>query len=526
MSKCLEYAEVFILINSLSQRIIADVLSSDETISLTNPIAKPRRDIIRKFGTGDLLLSPSTIDFMMFLNPYVDKDFRINIDLSFAAKQIIGMQKKTFHLVLNELKENQLIVSKGKETYSRFHVLIDGQETNFEYLKILNAYTSDKVQGYSLRLKRLFYYFVTAQHMEQFKKIHIENLYDNKVHTKDVGVSYFDNFKEVFAALLVLIKDGFIEIRLGATAKDIITSESKQIEQRLSSFFKCNLNTKKRKQRTSYTNSINSVISVRVSNKTFSKIVAVEASKAEFIKLANDKYVCWEDLNPLTIDYITGYKNDLYNLIGDNGISIYRKALKEFINDHADSLLHFDIQNKVANYFMDFYLLKEIQNILIGAAHQQRMVLTPYSSSYNKGDEIKISNYAFSNKDIGKLLSFFTNKGSMNHKVIFDGMMLKERIDYSLLEVVNPAWIVLKNEVEFEYKKQHIKFHGAVDIKIPELINNSEWRSFMILCAEKGLFVKAVEFEEFLKQKRMMIENSIRKPIKPIKFYNWLVERD
>ena len=118
-------------------------------------LAKPSRKLVYSFGKGDLPIAGSTMDFLMYLSPYIDLDGRVIIPLEQARYDLL-MQSNTYNLVIREALAHRLLVQKDNHYYSNFHIHTDGSSKEFNYIKLLAAYTSATVRGYSLRSKRLF----------------------------------------------------------------------------------------------------------------------------------------------------------------------------------------------------------------------------------------------------------------------------------------------------------------------------------------------------------------------------------
>lgn len=508
--------------------MIADVLK--DKLHNTNSIrlAKPNRKLVYDFGKGKLDISGSTMDFLMYLSPYIDLDGKIIIPLN-QARFALSMQSNTYARVLREAKHHGLIVQIGKHYYSRFHIHTDGTSNELSYMKLINIYSSTKLHAYSLRNKRLFYYFASSTRMGDWGKIHIENLYRNKVHKEGAGVNYFESFHEISEALIKLIRDGLIEIKLYKNQTknshaQILTAETPLLEERFYSFF--NYSKGQKKKRTSLRQSVERVIQVRISSKVLNDELNLSASKTEFIQLADANHIAWNEMSSVNINYIIGYKNDLFKVAGDTGLAIYRQSLQSFLKDNAYNLLHLDRIDKVANYFMDFYILKEIRNILAGAAYYNQKWIPSRITWKEDWKVIVCNNYQVDYKTIGELLMFYIERGSMNHKVLLDGDLMRLKIDYVQLTFNESEWLYLQNAVEKEYEMQREHFQKADAILRPIYINAKEWRIFMINCAEHGLFVKKDAFENLLKDKRMRLQSHIVRPVKPVPFYNWLEERE
>ncbi|ARK26425.1 hypothetical protein SporoP37_16435 (plasmid) [Sporosarcina sp. P37] len=195
--------------------------------------AKPSYEYIRNFGKGDLQVSGSTIDFLLSLSPHVDLDGKVNIPLEYiCSKQDI--QSRTFKHIITEALDEGLLVRKGEEYYSKFHIQTDGTDRKRTYIKPLEVFTSAQIRNCSKREKRLFYYFVTVTRLGQWQSINIENLYRNYIYKDDksmdkkVCIDYFHSFREVSSALIKLVKLGLLEIELTPFNEERIPCSTKQ----------------------------------------------------------------------------------------------------------------------------------------------------------------------------------------------------------------------------------------------------------------------------------------------------------
>lgn len=322
---------------------------------------RPCLTTVLSFGKGELPISASTMNLMMFVSPYVDLDGRIILDMA-EVRQRLFVQHKTFHHALYQALEYGLIYEKEGYYYSNFHIHSTGDSEKAEYLKLLEVYTSPTLLNYSLNKKRLFYYFASVTTLGVWQRISIENMYKNELRHKEHGVKYFSSFKEMADSLLTLIQDGLLEVKLLSLGGMVLDSSTPCLEDKFNAFF--NVPKGVRKPRISSTVISDQVISVRVSpNLITEKEMEVIASQTELHELAESYMLDWTELRSDTINFIIGCKNDLYHHMGDTGVSIYRKALHAYISEFGPDILYYDLEEKKATtFFVDLYLIPAIRS--------------------------------------------------------------------------------------------------------------------------------------------------------------------
>lgn len=478
------------------------------------PLAKPSRDLVFKFGKGDLDISGSTMNLLMYLSPYVDLEGKINIDLE-QAKYDLYMQQSTFERALTELFTLRLLYKSGEHFFSRFHIHTDGRSPEQRYIKLLKAFTSPKVCGYPLRTKRLFYYFVGAKRLGSWHQVRIENLYRNRSHQDDTGVKYFDTCKEVVATLCVLIQDGLIELKLGSS-NELLTKDYPNIEGRLFSFFEIEKGV--RKSRMHKRDVVNRTISVRIPNELAANEYRVKASEEEIRILMENQHVPFHEIKRANLNYMISYKNELFSMIGPEGIALYRNALHSFIETHSFDLLYYNEHDKLANYFMDYYLLEEIKNVLIQSAYHQKVC----------GDRIGettilplCNEYKLSFEQVGMLLQYFIEKSSIQHKILLEEELVKHEISLNELLYNKPLWQLVDQFVTDEFTNV---WSMIFSINETPLMTSQEVREFVRTCAKKGRTVKHETLKDYLNLKGpdgLAAEADAKK----VPLYNWLTDR-
>lgn len=505
--------------SNVFKKNVKRILSDNKAI----PLAKPRRDFVYNYGKGTLKINVSTMDLLMYISPFVDFDGRINIPIEDVPFEI-AMNRGTFENALAQAKEQKLIIQQGDLYYSKVHIITDGSNGKFDYVKLLPVYTSPSVYNYTLRESRLFYYFYSVTRLGQWHNISIYNLYKNQRNTEGNGPRYFREFREVANTLLKLMSNGHIEVKLRKANVDnsfselILNSENGHDYNQKSFYDFFSYSDVTRKIRPSYEMFKNHVIQVRVPKHIHKEELKVQASKSELYNYINHEHIPFHEFNSTSINYVINYKNNLFKAAGTIGLEIYRKSIQAYISDHSHSLLYYDVKGKLANYFMDFYLLKEIQNILTAAALQN----VDSASILNEDDVLTCHGYEVSVKTLSDLLHFFNTYASVNHKVLFDRFFFVNHINYDEMKFNHDEWLQFEKVVQKEYKykwNQYEKYEAVIDKNI---VSYNDWREFMTLIAEQDMFLKEEKYFKIINKLVQLQEIRVKK----VKFYNWLEERE
>lgn len=481
--------------------------------------AKPSRKRIFDFGKGELNISGSTMDFLMYISPYVDLDGRINKPLSDIC-EALNMQGNTLNLVLREAQLNYLLYKKGEYYYSKFHIHTDGSDRSYTYIKPLEVFSSPTILNYSLRYKRLFYYFVGSTLLGQWHAVSIENLYRNNFRKDDnVGIDYFYSLKEVKTALIQLVSDGLIEIELAYKDKQIskpILLSNNVNKTELENIFNSYYDFK----RTSLQKCKKRLLRVRVARNHVKNSLQINASYEEFIRAAADRYIAWEKINRTNINYFIGYKNELYLAAGETGLRIYRKALKAYLQNESINILYFDQRKKLANYFMDYYLLKEIKKILTALAVQQKYMKNAFQKTYDQQWKFNLCNaYELSFRETRNIINFFIKHASPEQKTLLDEKLYKNKVENHNILFHQDEWIELFNTV----KEEELALRKIVNPnpKNPYFyFSEEDWRVLNHDWAKIKMSGTKKEFLELVEQ------HSKKRRVRKVPLYNWLKERD
>ena len=181
------------------------------------------------------------------------------------------------------------------------------------------------------------------------------------------------------------------------------------------------------------------------------------ASETEIKKCADRHHIYYELFQDETLKFLIGIKNELFLSMKEFGLSIYRNALERFFAVNQEKIIYYQTkngQNKVANYFKDFYVLEEIKKALLDAAHKQL-------------------NYADA-PNIGSMMTYYLKYASRNHLVLFDHDLHLSKINWTSLTSFDDmtdiwstsdqptnAWQALYHDVKVAY-----------DEAMPKLLRN------------------------------------------------------
>lgn len=485
--------------------------------------AKPSLKKVQSFGKGRMAISGSTMDLMMFVSPYVDLDGRIVLEMD-EIRQRLFVQHKTFYHALHQALEHRLLYKRDGFYYSNFHIGATGESGKAEYLKLLKVYTSPTLLNYSLNKKRLFYYFASVTTLGTWQRIFIENLYKNELRHKEYGVKYFSSFKEMASALITLIQDGLLEVKLHSMDGLVLDSTTERLNETFNAYF--NMPEGNRKSRLTSVSSKAQVISVRVSPLLIAENeMEVVASKTELHQLAENYMLDWTELREETKNIIVGYKNKLYHAIGNTGISIYREALHTYVKEFGPTILHFDLdKNKAANFFMDFYLLPAIKAHLLAVASQPNIM-----NKKMRVSEILGNRKLLPVQSIEGLVEFYLTHGSLSHKVTLQQELEQRNISYRTYTIANHQWEKLHKET--------FELYESIPAEYAEHMNLIEWKTFVYQRAikqhyrDKDAFIEMVmkyltvteEKETTVKPEKLLEPASTERIVVP--FYNWLEEK-
>ncbi|CAM4025051.1 hypothetical protein L1N85_17025 [Paenibacillus alkaliterrae] len=516
-----------------------------KTFSISMP--KLDRNLLRDFANKNLDITKTAINLIIRLTPYIDRDGRIHIDEEVIRKEMY-CERQVFKRALNELmntsyKGKNLLTHENGYYVSCFHISSNGENTYQKSLPIL--FTSDFL-NLTLNQTRLFLYILTSNIHNQYNKVAIENLYDNKLHDSKHGLRVYDAYKRVSDDLMILNDKGLINIRIPRENASDLTLEASNHEHKKFFHLTCDF-VNDRKGRTSKYNKRKHVIGLRVHPNVFSQESIINRASETELRIFADRYQLFhEDMRDETINYITGKKNDFMELFGQAGLEMYRHSLKKYFKEKHSDVLYYDLLEKAANYFSDFYLLEEVKKVIVAAL----------KSAIGEGGPIAAAGYNLDETSIPKLVEYFIAYSSDEHKVIIDQDI---QLIKNAHELMHPdslgseePWTSLHESIETVYTRHGITLQQMIvkEFKNNEMIIPSEavtkvnTRELIVSLAKKSLLSQQKELEEetkkikqivrFFKKKRLPFEYNLEKeqPMKPPlehtkerPLYSWILEK-
>ncbi|WP_274307969.1 hypothetical protein [Solibacillus daqui] len=413
-----------------------------ERLNNRSKTAKLNRKLFFKFGNGTIDISKSALSYMFYTITFIGKDGRIFCDADMIRTALL-FQHKTYNRVIEELKGLGLLVEVNNQLYSRFHVLSDGEKTDSSYIRNLAIFTSPEVASLTKNQKRFFIYIATAGLLTgPAQYVSVESLYSNKYHN---GVNYIESYHDLNEILSVLVGKGLIDVQIDGKFYD---KNSPDFEVIFHAY--CNYNKITRKQRMSKkrTHRIGLRVHLPLLNKA--NVVPNTSSHFEIEMLAINNYISPKNFREDTIHKFVGIQNDLFKLFGVNGIKIYREALVTYFEKEQLNILYYDQfadpkTTKAINTMVDFYLLPNVQQLIVQAASVQE----PTN---------ELDSYFAEKENLVKLVHYFNSKSSDNHKVLLDEQLELCGVDLQALVAVESnknrtesAWFALHEQVELMY---------------------------------------------------------------------------
>ena len=501
--------------------------------------AKPSKKHMFSFAKGDLPLNGSTMKFLLAMSKYIDSTNRIVIDVNILARKL-HIQRKTLHGILREAKYYKLIYLKDGFYYSNFHVVTKGNSTEMEYIRLLDEYTSPVFLNYTLNLQRLLCYFLAASPMGTQQTYNIVQLYNNKMKMKKHrgidtvkktgGLDIFPTFKDLLNGLSVLVENDQIELKLinKATGHNIkLNSSNKNTKDILFAHF--NMTEDKRKNRITNDVLYNELIQVKISKRLCQQNCKVIATEYEIEEMALANNFSFFDMPETQRNYLIGIKNSLMGFCPQSGATLFRKTLLNYFSEKGPLVLYHAQKEKAVNYFVDFYLLPEVRNILTGAALHQNIMATQLRDI--KFNEILTAGYIVSLGDICGFIKFYSKYGSTGDMYLLHSNLRKHFINTSTFK--HEGWS---------------KFNEKLDLQVEPIINTcktvfkEDVRSldtYLTKLAESGVMSNKEKLEKEL-DRLLNIEPIIKANLNElilniededenrmkVPFYNWLEERE
>lgn len=444
--------------------------------------AKLDRELFFRIGNGSLPITGNAINFMLYTINFVAKDGRIYCE-KFQIRKHFCMQHKTFNRVIAELKLLNLLSEKDGFLYSHFHVLSSGEKGEKGYLQNIQTLTSDDILSLNIKKKRFFIYAASFSRMGIPKSVSVEALYSNKYHS---GVNYIESYQELTEILFEFVQKGYFVVYINGNRYD---KDSPNFEQVFHSY--CGYDHTSGKQRMSKLKK--HTIGIQIHENLIKDVRPNQSSKEEFKYYAGQYHIYHELMRPETIPFFINIQNELFNSFGTVGVELYRHALISYFSAEEENVLYHDLmsnknETKAVNTMMDFYLIKDVQDIIIN-------VLAKVNTKE------PIIHYFMDKRNLSELVRYFVQKSSDNQKILLDsaleshGIQLNELVEVSSNnEFADNYWLLLNNHISDIY--QHIQL---------ENMDNSNHKVVVREWAEKGILAK----KEWIQQAAEQLKNTI-----------------
>lgn len=469
--------------------------------------AKLNRELLFKISNGMLDISNNAINFMLVTIKWVAKDGRIYCDKDSIRNQLF-MQNKTFNRVINELTQLKLVSEKEEFLYSHFHVLSNGNKKDPGYLRNISVLTSPKILSLNKTKKRFFLYAASFSAMGTIKSVSVEALYSNKYHS---GVSYIESYQELAEVLIEFVKEGYLVVFINGKRYD---DKSIDFENQLHTY--CGYNRVSRKKRMSKTREHK--IGIKIHERFLSSIVPNESSKAEFQFFADKYHIYYEVMRPKTIPLFINIQNQLYNLFEAVGVELYRHALVAYFAEEQENVLYHDLildgnDTKAVNIMMDFYLIKNIEQIITNVLTKEKV-------------ESEIEQYFKENKNLEGLVRYFIEVSSDDHKIILEAELEKCGVDLESLVQSVPQQNVLENQWLL-FKKHISPIYDQIEFKTEKI--SAEYKKNMIRkWASEGILTRKEMLKQAvqkLKEQALFFPNREKIEVPAFARYNWLSKK-
>lgn len=501
--------------------------------------ARLSSDFVKQYGNHSLNITSTAFQLILAIGPYVDYEGLIQLTKPQMRALLKDVSAQFFVRTLNSALKADVLEEVNGRLYSRVHTFKAMSEQTF--VPHYKRFTEEKFPSVGERATRLFAYIMAAKPTDDYLVINIENLYRNKLHTAKNGIEYFHDAKEVVDALVKLLKNDLVEIRLPQKKGDDILLNAKNIADHrtvLEMYVEIKtvmdeLTNKvvKRKTRTSVTkvNAETHVLYLKLSSSLTSSHAKVKASETELHALLRQYHYHIRLLNRDSVTGIIGLKNTLYEEAGKVGLALYRNALEQYLKEKLPVISSHD--NKkfgVQDHIMNYYLLIAIKKVLLQAAREIKAMELPLHSP------VFLTAYGeLTEKELKGLMKFYTEKASINHLIIMEKELHDLRISLADVEKVKAPWNAIYDALKLEF----ITF---VNPEVP-LMNLASFREIAFTAAQEHLFTQKEKFEEYMKEIAASYSNAKEFPIasgnidhyptatsrpKKINFYNWLEDRE
>lgn len=446
--------------------------------------AKLDRELFFKIANGTLDVSNSAINFMLFTIQFVAKDGRIYCKKEDIRSQLY-IQNKTFNRVINELIQLNLLSEKEGFLYSHFHVLSNGDKKDPGYVRNIKALTSNEVLSLNKTKKRFFLYAASFASMGTVKSVSVEALYSNKYYS---GVNYIESYQELAENLFDLVNKGLLVVYINGKPYD---NNAKDFKNHFHDY--CGYDSVKRKKRMSKFREHK--IGLKLHDRLLTTVAPNESSKAEFRYFADMYHIYHEVMRSETMPLFVDIQNKLFDLFGTVGVELYRHALTSYFSTEQENVLYHDLFSsetgtKAVNTMVDFYLIKNIQQIIINVLNNEQANTTV--ETYFKNDE-----------NLAKLVNYFIEISSDDHKVILEEQLEQKGIELKSLVKSVPQHNVLENH--WLLLNEHISdIYCQFDVSAEQL-SSAYQKKVIRQWASEGILAR----KEILKQAVLQLKNKV-----------------
>jgi len=444
-------------------------------INKGNKTAKLDRELFFQISKGNVRISSNAINFMTYVIKYVAKDGRIYCNLDELNKSLF-MQKKTLNRVINELISLNLLSEKEGFLYSHFHVLSNGDKEDKGYIRNIKALTSNEFLALDKKKKRFFLYVASFARMGAPKSVSVEALYSNKYHS---GVNYIESYQELAEILFEFVQKGYFVVYINGKRYDNTTND---FQHKFHAYCGYNPTTGKKRMSLKRTHKI----ALAIHDRLLKDVINNESSKEEIKYYANEYNIYHEVMRQETIPFIISIQNDLFERFSSAGLELYRHALETYFSTEQENVLYHDLlakedETKAANTMMDFYLLKEVQQIIVKVLKEKT----------NLND---LESYFAKENHLSNLIQYFIEKSSDNHKILLDAELEKHglTLDRAINNVTKESFIeeslsLLNRHVTDIYKQFNFDSESTslTAIQQKEIIRN--WAVDGILAVKDSL---------------------------------------
>lgn len=436
-----------------------------------------------------------------------DIDGRINITVNEIENAGI-MSKKVVKDALYNLEKENWIYREEDYYYSNFNVNSEESRKDYHYINLYKFFSNKTFFGLHKRQLIFLYYILSAKMPGTEHSIALEHLYNNRTNQRNVKLPLFISYKDMLKNLVILIENGFFEVRLG-NSKLYLDNKTKDIKEKINVY--AGKNEDKRKQRMSLKEENNKIIHIRISKDLVSKDQVMDifdstrlSTLLDLKSIAMD-YGCSIDIyGEDVLKKIHATKDALYKELKIDGIRVYREALIDFFENRSYSFENLMKNKELPNVLKNYYVIPRIEKKINSIFKEvQSRCVGSQNGKFDSEQAIRILQQS------NCYLSYFINYAYLDRIILLDDEL--KCIDYNWYDEIskaNRSWYLFRIQVEkiYNYEK--------------EAYGNDSER--VLYLAKQGLLSnKSRQSEDISIQKQRYVD---QKPEEDILFYNWLEE--